>query len=184
MNLCTVTGKLVNPDGSANAGASVSFALQYPSGDVPRQPGGDDIWPLAVPSVTTGSDGSFSTQIIGNDQITPSGTKYLVTFKVGSNAVAATYTITGSTFDLTSATPSTATGASSPVSLPSSTINVTAPNAGNFSVTHYLGRVPAGALIMMTSAGSIWFQVGLKWDGANLYLVASAAELTAEVMVW
>src|ERR1051326_1899670 len=39
--------------------------------------------------------------------------------------------------------------------------------AGNFSVPHWLGRVPVGAVIQMTSAGAIWFQAGTLYDSTD-----------------
>ena len=63
-------------------------------------------------------------------------------------------------------------------------VDLTAPAAGAFSVPHYLGRTPVGAAIYMTSAGAIWFQVATRFDAANLYLVASGANLTASIQVW
>lgn len=55
---------------------------------------------------------------------------------------------------------------------------------GNFTLPHLLGRVPAGALVRMTSSGAIWFQSPTDMDGANLYLVASDAGVTAKVQIW
>jgi hypothetical protein len=55
---------------------------------------------------------------------------------------------------------------------------------GNFSLAHNLGRVPVGALIQMTSGGAIWFQTPTLYDGTNLFLVASAAGVTAKVLLW
>jgi hypothetical protein len=54
---------------------------------------------------------------------------------------------------------------------------------GNLTVPHWLGRAPAGAQVIMKSGGAIWFQ-SAKWDGANLYLVASSEGLNAEVQLW
>jgi hypothetical protein len=65
-----------------------------------------------------------------------------------------------------------------------SRISVTAPAAGNFSVTHSLGRVPLGALIYLTSGGALWFQSPTMFDATNLFLIASAAGLTAQVELW
>ena len=67
-------------------------------------------------------------------------------------------------------------------------VAATAAAPGTFSVPHWLGRAPAGAIVCMTSGGAIWFQTetdgSLKKDGTNLYLVASAADITARVIVW
>ncbi|MGH9455419.1 MAG: hypothetical protein ACRD2O_15770, partial [Terriglobia bacterium] len=60
---------------------------------------------------------------------------------------------------------------------------VTAPTAGSFTVQHFLGRVPAGAVTQMTSNGVIYFQASM-YDATNLYLASSAAGLTAKVLVW
>lgn len=56
--------------------------------------------------------------------------------------------------------------------------------AGNFSVPHLLGRTPAGALLQMTSSGSIWFQWLSMYDDTYLYLVASDPGVTAKVQIW
>jgi hypothetical protein len=56
--------------------------------------------------------------------------------------------------------------------------------SGSFSLQHYLGRAPIGAVIQMTSGGAIWFQSPTMYDGTNLYLVASDAGVTAKVVIW
>ena len=56
--------------------------------------------------------------------------------------------------------------------------------SGNFTVAHLLGRKPVGAVIQMTSSGSIWFQPTAPWDATSLYLTASGAGTTALVEVW
>jgi hypothetical protein len=62
---------------------------------------------------------------------------------------------------------------------------VAAPGAaGSFALAHGLGRVPAGALIQMTSSGAIWFQSSAMYDATNLYLVASDGGVTAKVLLW
>lgn len=63
-------------------------------------------------------------------------------------------------------------------------VSVTASAPGNFSAPHRLGRTPAGAIIYMTSGGAIWFQSPTLYDETNLYLVASAAEITGKVQIW
>ena len=62
-------------------------------------------------------------------------------------------------------------------------VSVTPAAAGNFTVQHFLGRAPKGALIVMTSGGAIWFQ-STTWDATNLYLVASDASVSAKVQLW
>jgi len=63
-------------------------------------------------------------------------------------------------------------------------VSATPSSPGSFTLPHWLGHVPAGALIRMTSSGAIWFQSPTDMDGANLYLVASDAGVTAKVQVW
>ena len=65
-----------------------------------------------------------------------------------------------------------------------SRIPIIAPAAGNFSFAHNLGRVPLGALLYLTSGGAVWFQSPTMFDATNLFLVASAAGLTAQVEIW
>ena len=55
---------------------------------------------------------------------------------------------------------------------------------GNFTLQHYLGRAPIGAVIRMTSGGAIWFQSPTDMDATNLYLVASDTGVTAKVLIW
>jgi hypothetical protein len=57
--------------------------------------------------------------------------------------------------------------------------------AGNFTLQHFLGRVPIAAVIQLTSGGGIWFQAA-RYDATNLYLVSSsgAGDVTAQVVVW
>jgi hypothetical protein len=61
---------------------------------------------------------------------------------------------------------------------------VAASAAGNCTVPHLLGRVPLCAIIQMTSGGAIWFQTPLSYDSVNLYLVASASNVTGKVILW
>lgn len=184
MALCTVTGKLVNPDGSALSGASIVFTLQAPGKDIPKQPGADDVMPFTTPTATSAADGTFSIQLIGNDQIQPAGSTYLATFKSGNSSLQVTYSITGSNFDLTSAVPVGSTGYVSPYT-PANVLLAAQPSTpGNFSIAHGLGRVPNGAFVMMTSGGQIWFQSPLMFDGNDVYLVASDAGVSAKIFVW
>lgn len=62
-------------------------------------------------------------------------------------------------------------------------ISVTAPAPGNLSVAHLLGRAPNEAVIYMASGGAIWWQDPIRWDGTNLYFVASESGVTAKVQI-
>jgi hypothetical protein len=55
--------------------------------------------------------------------------------------------------------------------------------AGNFTVQHFLGRKPIGALIQPTSSVAIWFQSPTMYDATNVYLAASAVG-TAAALLW
>jgi hypothetical protein len=63
-------------------------------------------------------------------------------------------------------------------------VSVAPSAAGNCTVPHLLGRVPLCAIIQMTSGGAIWFQTPTSYDGVNLYLVASATNVTGRVILW
>jgi hypothetical protein len=54
--------------------------------------------------------------------------------------------------------------------------------AGNFTVQHFLGRKPAGAVIQLTSTTLIVFQSAM-YDATNLYLNAAGAS-SGSVLVW
>ncbi len=56
--------------------------------------------------------------------------------------------------------------------------------SGNFTAQHFLGRIPIGAIISMTSDGAIWRQSPTDRDGTNLYLVASQTGVTTKVLLW
>src|SRR5579862_4642567 len=43
-------------------------------------------------------------------------------------------------------------------------VNVSAVGTGNFTVPHLLGRRPLGAVILMTSSGTLWFQPAVLFD--------------------
>jgi hypothetical protein len=68
--------------------------------------------------------------------------------------------------------------------LPSTTLNVTSPNAGNFQVAHGLSSIPSRIRILLSSAGSIWAQTPTSWDSTYVYLTASDTGLTALVSVF
>jgi len=64
----------------------------------------------------------------------------------------------------------------------SATLNVAAPTAGQFVISHGLGVIPASVDIEMTSSGAIWqYQAA---DTVNLYLEASEVGITANVYVY
>ena len=64
-------------------------------------------------------------------------------------------------------------------------LSITAPNAGDFQISHKLGCIPSSAVIQMTSRGVIAWQAENKmFDKTNLYLSASVSGLTAQVLVW
>lgn len=61
-------------------------------------------------------------------------------------------------------------------------VDTTAP--GNYTVAHGLVTTPSAVTFEMTSGGQIWFQSPTRYDGTNLYLVASDAGLTGFAMCW
>jgi hypothetical protein len=62
-------------------------------------------------------------------------------------------------------------------------LQVTSTAPGNFTVAHGLGTLPTLIEIVPTSSGAIWGQTSFV-DGLNVYLVASDAGVTANVMVY
>jgi hypothetical protein len=62
-------------------------------------------------------------------------------------------------------------------------VSVSPSGAGNFTVQHFLGRVPVGAIIRRTSTADIYFQSPTDVDATNLYLAASAAG-TGKVLIF
>ncbi len=62
-------------------------------------------------------------------------------------------------------------------------LEVTASDPGNFEVDHGLSGVPFLIEIIPTSAGKIWAQPDFA-DGTNVYLTASDAGVTANILVY
>jgi hypothetical protein len=56
--------------------------------------------------------------------------------------------------------------------------------AGNFYAAHQLSCVPDAVVVQMTSLGFMSLQEPKGWDDKNVYLTASDANLTADVLIW
>jgi hypothetical protein len=65
----------------------------------------------------------------------------------------------------------------------SATIPVVSTAPGNFQVAHGLDAVPTSVIIVMTSPGAIWLNGAQPPDAIYVYLVASDAGVTANVIV-
>jgi hypothetical protein len=103
----TVTAMLIDSTGAPIANGKVTFLIQnYGVGNIPRVQGTGIVVQTSPIVALANASGQISVVIQGNDTITPAGTYYQVTFYNG-NAVylQANYSITGSTLDLTAATP-------------------------------------------------------------------------------
>lgn len=104
MSLCTVTGDVKTLMGTSAGAGTIYFSLSNYSGPVSVTGTG-----LLVPTKVTGaiaSDGSFSVQLQGNDTISPANTLYLINIVANSgDTYEATYSITGASFNLNTATP-------------------------------------------------------------------------------
>jgi len=66
---------------------------------------------------------------------------------------------------------------------PATTLALTPVAGGNFTVAHGLGVTPVAGIIQMTSGGSIYWQA-IPWDATNVYLTATDAGLTANLLLW
>jgi hypothetical protein len=66
---------------------------------------------------------------------------------------------------------------------PSRVINATSVAPGNFTVAHHIGAVPSAIEIVPTSGGVIWAQTP-AFDGTNVYLTASDADVSATINVY
>lgn len=65
-----------------------------------------------------------------------------------------------------------------------SLVALTPSDAGDFSIAHGLGKMPALANIQMTSGGRICFQSPTRYDTTELFLTASAGGITGYCEVW
>lgn len=69
------------------------------------------------------------------------------------------------------------------IDAPATTLGVTSPASGPWSVPHFLTVTPSRIGILMISDGSIWEDTP-AFDGANVYLVASDVGRIAKILVY
>lgn len=112
----TVSGHLLNPDGSAPTNAKVCFSLQQFAPNVPRISGTTAIIQMRNFCVAASTvDGSFSTVLYRNDFVSPAGTFWRVDyFYNGIQQSSASYLVNAATFNLDSATPLSTTPLAGP----------------------------------------------------------------------
>lgn len=103
----TVTGTLQDLSGTAIYAGRVTFELRnYGTGNIPRVQGTNIIVQTTPIVAYTNTSGQFSVQVQDNLTITPSTTYYYVSYYNGNTLyLAANYTITGTTMNITMATP-------------------------------------------------------------------------------
>lgn len=102
----TLTGTFVDMQGVAVNGGTVTATLQNYGGNVPQISGSATLETI-IQSTTMTSTNTFSMVLYGNDQITPTGTYYSVTFPgPGLQTTTKNYQLTGvGSFDLSNLTP-------------------------------------------------------------------------------
>ena len=131
-SLSTVTGNAKNLVGASAGGGTITFNISNYSGPIYVTGTG-----VVVPIVVQGSvksDGSFSVGVYGNDTLSPANTLYDVKIVVNGGTFEALYSITGSTFNINSATP---------VGTPSAPVFVGGAGSGGFVYTGVLSGIPA-----------------------------------------
>ncbi len=102
----TLTGTFVDMQGAAVNGGTVTAVLQNYGGNVPQLSGSATLETVST-SVTMTATNTFSMALYGNDQITPTGTYYALTFPgPGAQSTTKNYQLTGvGSFDLSNLTP-------------------------------------------------------------------------------
>ncbi len=102
----TLTGTFVDTQGNAVNGGTVTATLLNFGGNVPLLAGSATLETLTH-SVTMTATNTFSMTLYGNDQISPTGTYYAVTFPgPGAQSTTKNYQLTGiGSFDLSNLTP-------------------------------------------------------------------------------
>ena len=137
---CTVIGNLHQLSNGAIAQGTIIFELGNIGFGNPITVIGTAIFPSLKYVAQTAGDGSFTTQIWGNDNINPANTIYLVTYRdsFGNEIGPIQYSITGTVFNLNSA--AAVTGVLPPVlfNIPNSprfTASGTSRVAGDFLLT-------------------------------------------------
>lgn len=104
---CTVTGTLQTLTSGKIAQGKVIFQLTNVGTGNPISVSGTSIFPSLSTTIMTAQDGTFSTPLWGNDNISPSNTLYAVTFRdfQGNEIGPVLFSIAGSTVNLNSASP-------------------------------------------------------------------------------
>lgn len=91
--------------------------------------------------------------------------------------------ITASSLIIGGARSTSGGGGSGSLPAPSTTLALAPGAPGNFTVAHGLGKIPVAGIVQMTSGGSIYWQA-VPWDATNVYLVATDAGVTANLLLW
>lgn len=102
---CNVSGTLQTLNSGNIAQGTVIFQLSgYTVGSFPRVLG-TSILPATTLTVMTNQQGNFALTLWGNDNIDPTATVYLVTFRdyLGNEVGPITFSIVGASFNLNSA---------------------------------------------------------------------------------
>lgn len=81
----TISGTIYRPDGTGIAGGSISIQLSHP-GSVMDEATLKDERVAGVAKVAIGADGAVEFDLVPNDEISPTGTFYRVTFRDGDGA--------------------------------------------------------------------------------------------------
>jgi hypothetical protein len=158
----TLSGTLQDVSGNANAGTVVITLVNF--GDNPPLVSGTALFaPISI-TVKAASNGTWSTSLWGNDQISPSNTFYQVQV-ISAGAIipawSAGYVFDSGTYDLSTQTPVIIYPAPVPPYVPNAIAAQTAPAGDYFSGINSSGRFsysnPLGAIIRAdVQSGANW----------------------------
>src|SRR5579863_4590953 len=104
---CTVSGTLATLTSGKIAQGKVILQLTNVGTGNPISVTGTSIFPALTVTIMTAQDGTFSTQLWGNDNINPLNTLYAVTFRdfLGNEIGPVLFNLTGASQNLNSASP-------------------------------------------------------------------------------
>jgi len=188
----TITGNVLTLGLSGSANAKVVFRLENFGSNLPRTLGTGTFVPTELVCSTSGTDCTISAAgvvagtIIGNDDIDPSGTYYRVCFYGGTREVrCANFSVTGSSFNLDSASPlsSTAVQAVTPTQIHRAYVHTQSVASTSWTINHAFSDINTPCDFYNASEQRIFPDLVTQTDANNVTAAWVVAQ-TGKAICW